>query len=463
MGDQIGHHDSQAEIHTTIKAIEDEVLELEKQESDLLARLRLLQDSIAQKRALAGHLKNSLVPVYRLPNEIMLACFEQAVLDWLEKSNAADERVIVARVYEEMEASEWPCTPVVAISHVSHHWRQLAIHMPVLWTNLIITPSFGRHLGVFRDFLQRVGSMPIAANFRGILERDTEFMEAIVPLLPTQLTNQPIQISGPLTSTVFSRLTSLTICNYDSYEEPTSLTFARLRCLLSATPQLKNLQIQQHWSVGLEERADKAIIDLPELENLTLKECSPLACKLLGSLSAPKVHQIRLLRWSPAEDRDVPYLFLSDNDVKKPKFPQVRSLTVSSDYDYDDMNYDIIRAFPRITHLTLHNPGVFCDNEELSPPAFQLLQHLTIDLAFKYANGDPYGCFTFLPRPQDRATPLQIYVFDSSDLKERKAEADHDRNLFYHYRELQRYGKLDERSSRLIDFLRWQADGEPEL
>ncbi|KAH7903771.1 hypothetical protein BJ138DRAFT_1107399, partial [Hygrophoropsis aurantiaca] len=81
-------------VRTTIKIVADEVLELEKQELDLLTRLRLLQDTIVRKRLLARKLTNSLVPINRLPNEILLVCFEQCLRDWADENDGADERVV---------------------------------------------------------------------------------------------------------------------------------------------------------------------------------------------------------------------------------------------------------------------------------------------------------------------------------------------------------------------------------
>ncbi|KAH7908482.1 hypothetical protein BJ138DRAFT_1128425 [Hygrophoropsis aurantiaca] len=493
MGNYTRHHDTS--VRNKLKIVEDEVLELKKQEFDLLTRLRLLQGTITRKRVLAGSLKNSLALVSRLPNEILLACFGQAVQDWVDKNDGADERKIA-----EMGHSNWekdidfklPCTPIFAISHVSHDWRQLAINDPSLWTNLIITPKFERHWDIFQDFLHRAKGIPIAAKFRSFGPDRTPssagilLMEAIMSLLHAQKINElSFLASGPVCSVLlsrmveqrprsppsvgFSRLTTLSIFSLE-YSEV--LTFSHLRQLLSVIPQLKTLELQPHESLSAAD-ADKSVIALPVLENLTIIDANPFACKLLDSLCAPNVRQLKLLIWDDwiPEVLDITScLFMNNSNnlqsgLRLPKFPGVRNLTLSSSADYDNLNTNLITAFSQVTHLTLGSPSLFYEIEEPSsppPPTFQWLQHLTLDFSFDsiYLDLDSRSGFTWLQKPQDQADrrPLLISVFDRSGLME-----DANTHLFRYYKELQQYGEFDGSSSRLKEFMRWQADGEPEI
>ncbi|KAH7904434.1 hypothetical protein BJ138DRAFT_910585 [Hygrophoropsis aurantiaca] len=230
MGDQTREHDR---VNAAIRIIEDEVLELEKQQNDLLARIHALQDTIARKRALARNLENMLVPVNRLPEEILLTCFGLAVQDWMGQIDGSDEQIIMDALNKDWEPNwiddksategfELPISPAFAISSVSHHWRRLTINMPSLWTNLVIPPKFSRHLDVYRDVLRRVKDMPISANFRFfspaeiLLAAGPSLMQALMPLmhaqkitaltllspssvlssLLSQLDNQPINTTG---------------------------------------------------------------------------------------------------------------------------------------------------------------------------------------------------------------------------------------------------------------------------
>ncbi|KAH7909532.1 hypothetical protein BJ138DRAFT_1155043 [Hygrophoropsis aurantiaca] len=491
MGIQTGEQDPQASTRTTIKVIEDEVLELEKHECDLLARLHRLQDTIARKRALAANLKNSFVPIHRLPNEVLLACFQQAVHDWLSKMDGEDERMIPDS--ESRSEYDWECTPVFAITHVSHRWRQLAINMPSLWTTLVIKPKFARHLDVFRDFLSRVKHMPITANFRRFSYDDMEssversLLRAMMPLMHAQqitaltllspgrvlaslrsrLAKKPFNVLGPPSPylNVFSRLTVLSIFGI---EEADHFNLGHLARLLSAAPQLKTLELYYDPSIDPDfDSVGHTVISLPMLEHLTIMETTAFTWEFLGLLFAPNVCQVKFLNFGDHDTSDISSLFLNNDDtfnVKVPRFPKVWNLTLSWAYYSGDLNTDLIGAFPRVTHLTMRNPVRFLDTVEPrspEPTTFQWLRHLTLDFSFEYAYMDPRGCFNWLPVLKDQADhPLLISIFDSSTPSLRKHA---DGNLFRYCKKLQQYGKLDERSSRLDRFLCWQANGEPAM
>ncbi|KAH7910228.1 hypothetical protein BJ138DRAFT_1102034 [Hygrophoropsis aurantiaca] len=453
MGKRTGDYDTS--IRTTLKVIEHEVIELRRQKYKHLTQLCLINDSIARRHVLERNLKNWLVPVNRLPNEILLMCFEEAVQDWVDKNDGVDERSVANLVFYEWSGKsnfKLPCTPVFAISHVSHHWRRLVINTPSLWMNLVITPKFQRHLDVFRDFLRRARGMPIAANFRFFPSESEEplssagvsMMEAVMPFIHAQqikaltfLTSAHmllLMLSRMVEQTticppnpppiMFSRLTALSI--FASYH-PEGMSFSHLRRLLSATPQLRTLGLQRDILLDAEERADNTVIALLMLEKLTIIESNPFVCKFLDLLSAPVLHQLKLLMWFPTEGFDVvSCLFIGDNDnfnsgLRVPKFSKVQDLTLSSSYQCEQLGTVSISAFPRITNLTLTSPSLFYESEEpgsLSTPVFQCLQHLTFDFAFE-----------------------------------------DDRHLFRYYEELQQYGTLDGSSSRLDEFIRWQVRG----
>ncbi|KAH7910799.1 hypothetical protein BJ138DRAFT_62911 [Hygrophoropsis aurantiaca] len=493
MGNETREQDSQASTRTIIKVIEEELLVLEKEKSQLLARLRCLEESINHKHVLAGTLKNSLAPVYRLPSEILLACFAQAVQDWVSENEEADEKEMMGKYIEADDEEEeqrdlkWSCTPVFAISHVSHHWRQLAIHMPALWTNLVVTPEFEYHLDVFRDSIHRANGMAIAVKFQSfgsenkLSSSEAALIEAIMPLIHTQQINalslvnavpaysfllswleKNIGPPNPVPSAAFSNLTGLSILftSGDFLE----FRFTSLQRLLLVTPQLKSLEVQHRGLVYFDEQVDKAVINLPNLKRLTTIDCNSFTSKLLDSLFAPNVHQLNLLQWSTQNRIDLDYLFI-DFDLKVPRFPNVQNLTISSSWPDDDLDVDLISAFPRVTHFKMCNPGRFLqDPPSLALPMFQQLQHFTLDFSYADSHPDPRGYFYWLPGPKDQANhPLLISVFNPVNPAFPKPIDDADKLLFRYYKELQQYGSLDVKSSRLEEFRRWQADGEPEL
>ncbi|KAH7915845.1 hypothetical protein BJ138DRAFT_1109364 [Hygrophoropsis aurantiaca] len=454
------------DINTTIRIIDDEVLELRKLESDLLARLYHLQDRITRKQAHAGRLKNSLIPVYRLPNEILLACFHLAVQSWLTESTDTDERITEVYVeddYRPEKPVDFPCThtTAIALSHVSHHWRQVAINMPSLWTNLAVAPRLERQLNIprLRDNIGRAKGMPVTLTFRNI---KWSGMLSSTQLLAIESLVQQEQITGlafldsatilwrildgggerrSASPGVLSHLTALTIFEISGTFPP-----SELKPLLSATPQLKSLRLgvscwartydDDDW-MGTDE------IHLPMLDTMTIIDWSRQMQYFLRSLSAPALRQFKLLCWDPNRGVRPSCLFI--NNV--PRFPNVQHLVFHSSYPFDR---EIVRAFTGVTHLTLKchrtfgNPEVFWPN----------LQHLNLDFAFAYVDSNRGLRVTGLQASEDRVHPLQISVFDSSKVINAHA-------LFQCYKELQRYGNLE--GPRMDEFRQWHADGEPEL
>ncbi|KAH7906501.1 hypothetical protein BJ138DRAFT_627994 [Hygrophoropsis aurantiaca] len=372
--------------------------------------------------------------------------------------------------------------------------------MPSLWTNLVITPNFECHLDVLRDFVHRKNGIPTTAAFRTLGSESTldpdevSLVEVIMPLIDAHqikamsfLDSSPVlsyllsrmveqTITGhPTLSIAFSRLTTLSI--FERHDtEGLCCRFIHLKQLLCATPHLKTLEVQHFTesdvSVDDEESAEKTVISLPMLENLTIIESTPLALQLLGSLFSPDVRRLKLLAWDPKDFDTTSYLFVNQNnnsDLKVPRFPKVRDLMLSCTL-FSYLSANLIRVFPQITHLTLGSRSQFYEGgmaTSPAPPAFQWLQYLRLTLQFfvdQDEDEDPRGCFTWLPQPKDRAEHLLlIHVIDDSDLYDEESKKLADRKLFCYYKELQQYGKIDENSSRLDDFRRWQADGEPEL
>ncbi|KAH7915847.1 hypothetical protein BJ138DRAFT_1141017 [Hygrophoropsis aurantiaca] len=465
------------DIDTTIKIIDDEVLELKKQESNLLAHLHLLQDTIARKQARSGKLKNSRIPVYRLPNEILLACLNQAVRSWLTESTETDERMTTDCVesdYRPEGPIVFPCThtPAIAHSHVSHHWRQIATNMSSLWTNLAVATRHERQLNIpqLRDYIDRAKSMPVTLTFRNLrwsgMLCSTQ-LSAIVPLVQQQqITGLTFLDSAPILCHILDSGGEQRLASFPSG------TFrpARLKSLLSAMPQLKSLGLGLScWAhtYYYDDQIDAELtIHLPMLETMTIIDWSSQMQQFLRSLSAPALRQFKLLLWYSSDDQNVSCLFIKD----VPRFPNVQHLVFFSRYPF---NREITEAFAGITHLTLRCHGTIIDDEddedidgeddedidddndediEVFWPTD--LQYLTLDFAFEEIIGNRGFRVTGLQPQEDRPEhPLQISVFDSS-------EVINERILFQCYKELQQYGSLE--GPRVDEFRQWQADGAPE-
>ncbi|KAH7909194.1 hypothetical protein BJ138DRAFT_1102880 [Hygrophoropsis aurantiaca] len=412
----------------------------ENDNADGLVRLRLDSPQTRTRK----YLKNFLAPVHGLPNEILQLCFYRAVQFWLGENDNADGLVRLRGF------SDGLCNTALMVSHVSHHWRQLAINMPSLWTNISITPNFSHHMDVFQDFLRRVDSMPINACFQhfSLWSRKPgstsklPVVEAVVPLLQTQQIAalaflHPSMIPSYLFSRVAeqatqSHLTALTFVDHIMGD----LEFNNLSLLLSATPQLKHLELELHGSRSI--GSEQPIVNLPLLEKLTLIGAYP---DILDCLSAPAVQHLQLTRWFPRRDDGV--RFFTNGS---PQFPNVQSLTLlESSYSFHQCR-QFIHAFPRVTHLVLRNLRDFtnsCWESQSSPmPFWPKLQHVTLQIAFAgiLESDVPHRRFTWLPQREDQTTqPLHICIFDSSEERSKRA----DKYLFYYYKALQEYATLE--------------------
>ncbi|KAG0699253.1 hypothetical protein DFH29DRAFT_937507 [Suillus ampliporus] len=152
----LSHHIIPEELLSTLRQ---EVCALENRRKELSARLQETTTSLAEvqslltrKTAQAHTVQNLLAPVSRLPDEILLAIFDEAV--------RSQEQGQVRRVE-------------IAISCTSHHWRQVAVNAPRLWDSFSIRAEVP--VAVLQIYLSRSANIPLTIEFR---ERETAWPSA---------------------------------------------------------------------------------------------------------------------------------------------------------------------------------------------------------------------------------------------------------------------------------------------
>ncbi|KII92530.1 hypothetical protein PLICRDRAFT_102822, partial [Plicaturopsis crispa FD-325 SS-3] len=89
--------------------------QLEATERDLLQQLRQVQYTLAHVRSRVSSLLNRGAPVSRLPTEVLAKIFWHG---------------------DPAYKTQGPLPAQVIVSHVSRHWRQVAIDTPMLWTRI---------------------------------------------------------------------------------------------------------------------------------------------------------------------------------------------------------------------------------------------------------------------------------------------------------------------------------------
>lgn len=157
------------------QVLQSEAAHLERKEIELVSQIRALSDALASVRntlstirVRASECARRISPAARLPDETLLAIFEQAVL-----SHDVHSRTRVES----------------AISCVSHRWRRIALHTPRLWTRVCITPDTNE-----RDVqlqLLRSAALPLDVevwgwwDYRDSFTRPHHFEHTLAAVLPS--------------------------------------------------------------------------------------------------------------------------------------------------------------------------------------------------------------------------------------------------------------------------------------
>ncbi|KAH7907366.1 hypothetical protein BJ138DRAFT_509113 [Hygrophoropsis aurantiaca] len=442
----------QDNVNAAIARTQDEAQELENQEHDLTARLRLTQNSLALKRTAIARLKNSITPVYRLPNEMLLSCFHLTIELWKNEIERSNENSIL---YDE-EIRHSPCTPAVAISHVSHFWRQLTINAPFFWTYLNPMPLKEEHMDVHGDMLHRIGNMPFALDFwyRGnpLVNKRPVAVTAATTTPITSHANQKYGIFSVNASEVavllsrsmgfsimnssrpnsFNHLTTLSVLHVDVSPRE-GLDYYFWKRFLSNAPRLRNLQISSNAISNYYPVTTLTNIKLPKLEDLTTVGWNPGLENFFVSLSVPDLRQLRLLDWDLSDGLST--LFVDSF----PRFPKVRNLTLKLPLKYRrSFSYqnrrDFINAFPNITHFRGH-PALFKLTWNHRPfSSWPDLQQFTLDFVrYDVHSRDFSDLYRFLEARATQAKyPLRIRI----------AERDRDTYSYYHLTNLAQYGEV---------------------
>jgi hypothetical protein len=115
------------------------ILETESARANALREFKRLDDLLTTMQTNFNKLANRAAPVYSIPNEILSAIFEAACFP----------------------RSRWPLDFFeIKFSHVTHHWRDVAVNTPRLWTEIKV---FGmkNSLDMVEAYLTRSKSIPL--------------------------------------------------------------------------------------------------------------------------------------------------------------------------------------------------------------------------------------------------------------------------------------------------------------
>ncbi|KAH7925062.1 hypothetical protein BV22DRAFT_1129329 [Leucogyrophana mollusca] len=430
-------------------------------ENDLLSHVA--QASSAYALAEMGEEINHLTPVYRLPDEILLVCFAKAIQAWKSSSR---RRVDGG-------------TPAITASHVSRHWRRLAINTPSLWTDVHITPNRLHDVGVIEDILRRSANMPIIMNFEhcvGVGAKPSleprgssgdrhayhDIADALRPSLhristlsmldsgsaASSFLSHILTVSSPPSSEPFKALTTLTLTNPHRQDIGKPIAYPLFRQFLLASPNLKNLTLCGKV-VDFARNNSATAISLPSLETMSII-APPSAYRAplntITPLFAPTLHHLQFHKMVLLWTKDVVDALFKDDS--SPKFLSARSLTLGSIcFHGADRARLFVQAFPHVSHLAIDaltlgqiEPALCRAGEEDPEPAGAVwpnIRYLTLDYTSLTSTKCLSGvCYWLEARRNQGRMPLGIRVVCT-------AETRHCEGFVTHVEKLREYGEVE--------------------
>jgi F-box-like len=135
-------------MDSVLNKLERRLHDLHERKSYLMAEVANVESEILQVQAEHGRLANQSTAIYRLPNEMLSYIFE------LCRNDAIVERATTGRTGRVGKVE-------VNMSHVSSHWRAVAISSPSLWSNLGLSDD-----SKLKVYLERSKGYPLDITFQ---------------------------------------------------------------------------------------------------------------------------------------------------------------------------------------------------------------------------------------------------------------------------------------------------------
>lgn len=422
-----------------LDTLKQEIRQLQEREGLLQLNIKQLQEqlkdtqaSLSETTIRATTLQNHLVPVSRLPNEMLLAIFEEAV-----SSPPSDKEMWIP----------------IDISHVCRRWREVAVSSARLWRNIWIMPSVNLHLleaycarasaSSFLDIhfvdwrerkdFQRFDAalefiLPSSGRWRSLSIRsicDTKIQHLanklrkdFLPILrhfsfhalrPGQtcidlfsasdrclalktFDAENFSLSGNLIGNrsgmlqVFSGLTSLTLRRHsnDARSLRIMIDSAVFRALVNSMPGLTTLALHGQplrFRIEPPTEGETSLMSIPHLQNLILhpKVLKPRYLQqTISSIHAPSLRHFELVFPNSKMSGQNVVELLFDTKTKKPRFPLVSSVVLHNASNLSTAS-SFVHAFPYASDVTLGGIDIGCIPHVL---------HARVYDAYPYA----YGC-----------------------------------------------------------------------
>jgi hypothetical protein len=382
-----------------LEELEGQLDSLYGKKTELLAEIADIDTKIKRVKAEHGRVTNCSAEIYRLPNEILCYIFE--IGKALSNSPGKYPPVTFSR------DSKFE----VLVSHVSSHWRAVALGCPALWSNIRGWMAPSRILEEFETYLERSKGYPldVTFSFDSALPQseremalislisahvgrwrnvclDMEFLPTYLmvlasihkhsaPLLqyfsicpfsdPPANSDDPhgpiftggapnlkhLRLSGSALSILQPPLGAVTTLHLEYPNKDWSMTYTRFNDIISSSHLLENLSMYgiviTEWPTGLR------TLSIPSLRSLRMQGTADFVYALTSAIAAPYLDSLVVAECTDDDTTHPwdPIPFLESPEV--PKFPRLRTLTFKDCYLTSWTSQNVFHALPTITHFAL--------------------------------------------------------------------------------------------------------------
>ncbi|KAF7796170.1 hypothetical protein EIP86_007344 [Pleurotus ostreatoroseus] len=320
------------------KALEDDIRGLEDGIHELEAKIQRKQDAVAAKLAARAR----FAPVYTLPDEVWLEILETAFLHHFP--HCGNPR------------STFTDSPI-AFSHVSRHFRGVALALPSIWTCIHVNPRQSlTYCDMLHEQLLRSKDMPISVTF---ICRDPggRFLSDFGRSVSQEFTNHYGECWYMLLYYA-SRWRRLSFWVEHECIEPSVLVDVwRMNEIPPAADTLSVLVLNTIDLLNVDEsKLNSTTSTLPKLRHVVLRDVDPTLCMRLLSFRAPKITWLEIEPPFSEDDR-----FMSpvtrNSSIVLPEVKKLHLYTPGRNTPIPLFEPTFLEFFPGLEHIIVREDG----------------------------------------------------------------------------------------------------------
>ncbi|GJJ13466.1 hypothetical protein Clacol_007720 [Clathrus columnatus] len=163
-----------------IQSLTQNITRLETKKSILLGQLEKLDVELNALQNQRAKLESRIAAIWTLPNEILAYIFELGA----SEQEAAGEHIEASK--NDDDSNDTGIQDIqILVSHVSRHFRNVALNTPVLWSSIHVLDLKPPRLDYISTCLQRSGSLPVSISL-DCEDDDSEYKATELPTTPVE-------------------------------------------------------------------------------------------------------------------------------------------------------------------------------------------------------------------------------------------------------------------------------------